>query len=100
GYEIDPNLDDFLKEIMLNNSLPWVPFNELKNVQEVYRGLFKIVYSAEWTYPYRLGVGIRKVKLDLVTGSAEADRHEILLNEVRLITSNVICMFALAKVLH
>ncbi|CAG8478897.1 14554_t:CDS:2 [Gigaspora margarita] len=81
GNEIDPNVDGFLKEIMLKNSLPWIPFNELKNIQNVYTDVVIIVNSAEWTYPHKSGVRIRKVRLDLLTGFADADSHEILLNE-------------------
>ncbi|RIB24547.1 kinase-like domain-containing protein [Gigaspora rosea] len=80
--EIDPNVDSFLKEIMLKNALPWIPFNELKNIQNAYTDVAIIVCSAEWTYPHKSGVRIRKVRLDLLTGFADADSHEILLNEL------------------
>ncbi|CAG8684384.1 44375_t:CDS:2, partial [Gigaspora margarita] len=77
--EINPNAneDGFLKEIMFKNSLPWIPFNELNNIQKLYTDTTIIVYSAEWTYPHKLGARIRKVKLDQITGF---DSHEILLN--------------------
>ncbi|CAG8801032.1 23796_t:CDS:2, partial [Dentiscutata erythropus] len=39
------------------------------------------IYSAEWTYPYKSGVRTRKVRLNLLTESAEADSLELLLNE-------------------
>ncbi|CAG8844813.1 26854_t:CDS:1, partial [Gigaspora margarita] len=80
-YEIDPNVDGFLKEIMLKNSVSWIPFNELKNIQNVYAAKVITVYSAEWIYPHKSGVRIKKVRLDLLTGSGDADGHEILLNE-------------------
>ncbi|CAG8691490.1 40065_t:CDS:2, partial [Gigaspora margarita] len=70
-----PNVDGTLKEIMFKNSLPWVPFNELKNIQEVQLDMDIIKYSAEWTYPHKSGVRIRKVRLDLLTGSVDADRR-------------------------
>ncbi|KAF0547894.1 HCP-like protein [Gigaspora margarita] len=80
-YEIVPNVDGTLKEIMFKNSLPWIPFNELKNVQKVYAGITVIRYSAEWTYPHNSGVRIRKVRSDQLTGSVDADSLERLLNE-------------------
>ncbi|RIB14224.1 hypothetical protein C2G38_1674245 [Gigaspora rosea] len=78
GNEINPNanVDGFLKEVMLKNSLPWIPFNELNNIRKVNTDTI-VVYSAEWAYPHKLGVRIRKVKLDPITGS---DSQEILLN--------------------
>ncbi|CAG8600337.1 1602_t:CDS:1, partial [Gigaspora rosea] len=90
----DPNVDSTLKEMMLKNSLSWIPFNELKNIQKLHTDLVITIYSAEWTYPHKSGVRIRKVRLDLLTGSSGVDSHEILLNVVRLITSNVLCILA------
>ncbi|CAG8821503.1 21854_t:CDS:2, partial [Gigaspora margarita] len=77
GYEIDPNVDGFLREIMLKNSVSWILFNELKNIQKVHTDLVTTYYSAEWTYPHKSGVRIRKVRLDLLTGSVDADRKSL-----------------------
>ncbi|CAG8817466.1 10913_t:CDS:1, partial [Gigaspora margarita] len=80
--DIDPNVDGFLKEMMLKNSVPWIPFNELeKNIQTAYIGKVIIIYSAEWTYSHKYGVRTRKVRLDLLT---ESVNHEMLLNEVNI----------------
>ncbi|CAG8665315.1 12694_t:CDS:2, partial [Gigaspora rosea] len=73
GYEIDLNVDGFLKEIMLKNSVSWIPFNELKNIQQDYANKVITVYSAEWVCPHKSGVRIRKVKLDQLTGSVDAN---------------------------
>ncbi|CAG8816609.1 31826_t:CDS:2, partial [Gigaspora margarita] len=36
-----------------------------------------IEYSVEWTHRHKSGVRIKKVRLDLLTGSSDADSHEM-----------------------
>ncbi|CAG8749890.1 15977_t:CDS:2, partial [Dentiscutata erythropus] len=55
GSEIDPNVDGFLEEIMIKNSLPWIPFNELENVKTIFTDLVITLQSAEWTYSHESG---------------------------------------------
>ncbi|CAG8843666.1 33831_t:CDS:1, partial [Racocetra persica] len=53
--KLDPTVDGFLEEIMIKNSLPWIPFNELENIQTIFKDLVITIKSAEWAYSHKSG---------------------------------------------
>ncbi|CAG8575566.1 4239_t:CDS:1, partial [Scutellospora calospora] len=53
-YRENPNIDNFLKQLLIENNLTitWIPFSELNIIEKIGKGGFSTVYAALWTHSF------------------------------------------------